>query len=273
MITSKTSLWCVIGNPVSHSLSPIMQNAAFAASGLDAVFTAIAPKNLRLTMEDLKSKGVQAIAVTLPYKIDALKFADEIDRSAEEIGAANAIILEQGKYVAYNFDGRAAIKALEEVIEIHSKTVGIIGAGGAAHAIAYELSLTKNRVILFARTPEKAKRISDSFHLNGYHGLGHAELLSFCDVIINTTPIGMKGIPDKTIIPESCIQRHQTIFDIVYTPMETHLIKIAKSKGANVVYGYKMLLYGGILLFEKVTGQKAPAKAMESALRKELMHI
>jgi len=266
MINAKTKLCCIIGNPVEHSLSPQMHNAAFKKVGLNYIFLAFKVENVKAALEDFRSINTKGIVVTIPHKLSVMKYVDEIDETARKIGAVNAIVNVTGKLRATNTDCIGAIRALEEKISLKDKRIALLGAGGGARAVAYGLKMKGAKVYVFNRSVDKAKKLVKEFGLEGNSSLENYEEISISDVIINATSVGMEPKNDQSPIPSACINSSHTVFDIVYTPYETKLLEFAKGKKAKIVYGYKMVLYGGMKIFEYFTGQKAPRDIMEKAL-------
>lgn len=267
MIAAKTKLCCVIGNPVEHSLSPQMHNAAYAALGLNFIYLAFTVRDVSKGLSGLKELGVKGISVTIPHKQDVMKYLDEIDETAKKIGAVNTIVNKSGKLFGTNTDWIGAVKALEEKTRITGKTVAVLGAGGAARAVIYGLKQNEAIVHVFNRTLENAETLKKEFNLAGAHFLGDLNLISEMDIIINTTSVGMAPDVDASPIPMACIRSNQIVFDIIFAPKNTRLLQYAKVQKATIVYGYKMLLYQAIPQFELYTGERAPIKLMEKILK------
>lgn len=266
-ISAKTKVCCIIGNPVNHSLSPQMYNAAFASLGLDFIFLAFKVENVRLAIKSFRSLRIPGIVVTVPHKQTVIKYLGHLDEAAEKIGAVNAIKNNKGQLTGINTDWMGAIKSLEEKTVLNGKKVALLGAGGAARAIIYGLKKRGAEILLFNRTLEKAEELAREFDLSQASKLTDLEKIRQTDIIINATTVGMEE--NKSPIPEKVITK-QLVFDIVYTPHKTKLLRFALAKKCPVVYGYKMVLYGGTKIFEFFTGSKAPLEIMEKALLKNL---
>lgn len=265
-INSKTKVCCIIGNPVEHSLSPIIHNAGYKALGLNFVFVAFHVENVKGAIEGLRALNVLGIVVTVPHKLEVLKYVDEIDKAAQKIGAANTIVNHNGKLVASNTDWTGSLEALRKVSEVENKKVAVLGAGGASRAILYGLKRYGATVFVFNRTLDTAQKLMEEFSLDGAYGLEEKEKIQSCDIVINTTSVGMEPQINDSVIPQEFLNSHQVVYDIVYTPKVTQLLKFAKAVGAKVVYGDKMLLYGALPQFELFTGKKAPYDTMAMAL-------
>ncbi|MBI2074560.1 MAG: shikimate dehydrogenase [Candidatus Levybacteria bacterium] len=269
-INAKTKLCCIIGDPVEHSLSPIMHNAGYQALGLNFAFVAFHVKDVKKAIEGLRALNVRGIVVTVPHKIEVLKYVDNTDETAKKIGAANTIVNDNGMLTASNTDWTGSLEALRKVTSIAGKTVVVLGAGGAARAVVYGLKKEGAIVNVCNRTIQNAEELVEEFDLNGAYTLDNKEIIIKADIIINTTSVGMEPKQDETPIPVEYLQSHHIVYDIVYVPKETELLKAAKNLGAKVVYGDKMLFYGAIPQFELFTQNKAPIKEMEKALDLEI---
>lgn len=265
-INGKTKLCCIIGNPVEHSLSPQMHNAGYKHLGLNFVYVAFRVVDVKTAIYGLKALGTRGIVVTVPHKIEAMKYIDELDEAARAIGAVNTIVNDEGVLKATNTDWVGGLKTLEKVTSVKGKKVTVLGAGGAARALVYGLKKHGALVTVHNRTLEKAKQLADDFDLVQAFTLQNKDEIINADIIVNTTSVGMQPYQDKSPIPIDFISSNHIVFDIVYTPKKTKLLAMAESRGAKIVYGDKMVLYGAVPQFELFTGVKAPFEAMEKAL-------
>jgi len=256
-----------IGYPIKHSLSPLMHNAAFKKLGIDDQFiylsAEVKPENLKMAIEGMKGFDIKGMSVTIPYKQVIMKYLDKIDKDAETIGAVNTIVNKDGKLTGYNTDWTGALTALEKRVKLKGKKVALIGAGGAARAIVYGLTKKGAIIKIFNRSIDKAKQLAKAFRCE-YTDLKYLDEIVKMDIIINATSVGMNK--DKSPIDKKFLRENHIIFDVVYSPKETKLIREAKQKGAKIVYGYEMLLYQGIAQFELYTGMKAPSETMRKTL-------
>ena len=267
---AKTKLCCLIGDPVEHSMSPAIHNAGYKALGLNYAYLAFKVLNLKPAIQGIKALGIRGISVTIPHKIEIIKYLDKIDPKAKKIVAVNTVVNHCGVLKGYNSDCVGAIKALKEKTSIAGKKVILLGAGGAARAIAVGLKAEKANITILNRTISKAKKLVQLIKLGRFDSLNKLQLIKSADILINATSVGMHPKIDATPIPKKFLHPKLIIFDIVYNPKETKLIKEAKSIGCKVVYGYKMLLYQAITQFELFTQHKAPIEIMEKALIKSL---
>jgi shikimate dehydrogenase len=260
------NLYTVIGDPVSHSLSPKMHNTAFKALSMDKhnLFIACRVKEgkIKKFLEAAKLIGFKGISVTLPLKERVIPFLDKTDEVALKIGAVNTIINRDGMLKGFNTDWIGAVRALEESENLKDKKVAVIGAGGAARAVIYGLKAGGSRVTVFNRTVDRAKELAEEFDID-YGGLD-SDKIKESDIIINTTTVGMNE--NQSPVGKNLINSDQVVMDIIFSPRNTELIKTALEKGARVIYGYKMLLYQGMEQFKIYTGMEAPAAEMEKVL-------
>ena len=278
-IKGSTNIVGLIGHPVEHSFSPPMHNAAFQSLGMDYAYVAfdVNPNDLSSAIEGAKSLNIEGFNVTIPHKIEVMQYLNELDEVASLIGAVNTIDLKNLK--GYNTDGIGAVRAIEEVSPIKDKDVIVAGAGGASRAISFYLAkFGANSITILNRNVNKAQNLaedvlksdlisdvkSDSIsQINGY--------LDNADILVDTTPLGMDPhIDDEPIARADNMHEDLIVFDAVYNPNETVLIKEAIKAGAKPVYGIKMLLYQGAESFKIWTGQDAPVDVMEKALNEYL---
>lgn len=278
-IKGSTNIVGLIGHPVEHSFSPPMHNAAFEALEMDYVYVAfdVDPLNLKSAIDGAKSLNIKGFNVTIPHKIEVMKHLDEIDEVAALIGAVNTIDFKDMK--GYNTDGIGAVKAIEEVTSIKNKNVVVAGAGGASRAISFYIAkYGADSLTILNRNVEKAdnlaKDVSNSNLINEVKSDSMSEINSHvtdADILIDTTPVGMHpNVDDEPIVLADNMHDDLVVFDAVYNPNDTVLIKEAVKAGAKPVYGIKMLLYQGAESFRIWTGRDAPVDVMEDALRKTL---
>ena len=266
--------YCIIGDPIQHSLSPGMQNAAFAALGLNCTYIAfrVPAGELKESVESLRSINISGFNVTVPHKIEVMKYLDELDASAKKAAAVNTVNNIEGILKGYNTDIDGFIEPLRRRhVDFHGMQVLLLGAGGAARAVAAALAQESGvaRVIIANRDVQKAKdlaRIGSGLGLKCETlPLEKAQDVSpECDIIVNATTIGLKNEP--SVIDRDHIKKGSLVYDIVYRPIVTDLIENAKYAQATVVYGYEMLIEQGAKAFEIWTGLPAPREAMKKNL-------
>jgi len=278
-IKGSTNIVGLIGHPVEHSFSPPMHNAAFSDLNMDYAYVAfdVNPNDLKSAIVGARSLNIKGLNVTIPHKIDVVRYLEEIDEIASLIGAVNTIDFKEMK--GYNTDGIGAIKAIGEVTSIKDKTVVVAGAGGASRAISFYIAkygagkLTiVNRNVEYARSLARDvlnSKLTDNVCADSINRINY--YIKHADILIDTTPIGMHPhVGDNPIVTAEDMHEDLVVFDAVYNPNETVLIKEAIKAGAKPVCGIKMLLYQGAESFKIWTGCDAPVDVMEEALRKTL---
>lgn len=278
-IKGSTNIVGLIGHPVEHSFSPPMHNAAFKKLNMDYAYVAfdVDPSNLKTAIDGAKALNVKGFNVTIPHKIHVMEYLDEIDEVAGLIGAVNTIDFKNMK--GYNTDGIGAVKAIEEVISIKDKNVVIAGAGGASRAISFYIAkYGADKLTILNRNIQKAQNLANDVSNSNLienvesDSIGKiSNYLNDADILIDTTPIGMHpNIDDEAIAKSEDMHSDLVVFDAVYNPNETVLLKEAIKAQAKPVYGIKMLLYQGAESFRIWTGQEPPVDEMEKALRETL---
>ena len=278
-IKGSTNIVGLIGHPVEHSFSPPMHNAAFDALNMDYAYVAfdVNPNDLKSAIEGAESLNIKGFNVTIPHKVDVMQYLDDLDEVARLIGAVNTIDFKNLK--GYNTDGIGAVKAIEEVTSIKNKNVVVAGAGGASRAISFYIAkYGAESLTILNRNQAKAESLASDVSDSGLIGevaydsinaIGN--YMEGADVLIDTTPLGMHpNINDEPIVKADKMDEDLVVFDAVYNPNETVLLKEAIKANAKPVYGIKMLLYQGAESFKIWTGKTAPVDVMEKALRNTL---
>jgi shikimate dehydrogenase len=264
-------IYGILGDPVAHSLSPVMHNAAFKKLGMDAVYLAfrVSKTELEDAIKGAKSLGIAGLNVTIPLKEKALLFVDA-EEVAKKIGAINTIDFSSGTSVGYNTDGIGSMRVLKETVgELKGKNVLVIGAGGAAKAIAFYLDVEGAKVTLANRTKERAAQLAAKLSNADAIGLDVElkEQIKASDILINATSVGMHPHEDATLVNADMMHQDLVVFDIVYNPTETRLLKEAKRAGVKkIVDGVKMLVYQGAASFKIWTKEEPPIEVMEKAV-------
>lgn len=268
-ITAKTKLCAVIGDPVEHSLSPKMHNAAFEALEIQDQFAYVAFRvhinNLKQALEGMRALGIHSFACTIPHKMEVMKYLDEIDPIAQKIGAVNTVINDHGILKGYNTDWLGLVIPMQRKIQIKGKKAALIGAGGAARALAYGIMEKGASLTIYNRTPSKAQELAKEIGAQA-KSLDDLQEVAHAHIIMNATSIGMGETEGQSPVPSQYLNADQIVFDSVYIPYETKLLHDAKQKGATIIHGIEMLLYQGIAQFEMYTGHKAPEEIMKKTL-------
>ena len=275
-ISGTTRLAGVLGWPIAHSLSPALHNAAFEATGFDAVSVGLGvePAGLRSAIEGLRALGAVGMSVTMPHKQAVLALADETTPEVRRLGAANCLTVTGGRLVASSTDGQGCLDALSHVADFspEGRLVLLIGAGGAAAAIGVALAGAGARVGVLARRSDQANSlcslIGAQAFVAGAHDVGGA------DLVVNATPVGMVGTQFQGLmpVPTGALHEGQVIFDTVYAPRETPLLAAAAQVGAVAVSGLAMLVHQAKHQLEGWIGQPVPLEALWSAVGGEVQY-
>lgn len=263
-----TRVFGVIGDPVSHSLSPVMHNAAFAHIGYNGVYATFRTRDVAGALCGVRALGIGGLSVTIPHKEAVMDHLDELDRLAAEIGAVNTVVNREGHLLGYNSDCTGAISALSRKTTVRGKRAALLGSGGGARAIGFGLRTEGASVTVVNRTPERGERLArdldaDFIPLNDFNGKN-------VDILINTTSVGMTPHVDGVPVPASVLEPEMVVMDIVYNPLKTAFLKAAARKGCMVIDGLAMFIGQGAFQFELWTGKKAPLEIMERAVRQAL---
>ena len=277
-IDARTQFCGVIGNPVGHSLSPAIHNAAFRKLGLNFVYLAWQVETIGDAIKGLRALGnFRGASVTIPHKVAAMPFLDHVEGTAQRIGAINTIVAEKGELTGYNTDATGALRALREGgVELKGRRIVILGSGGAARAIAFALAVESSAeklILLGIDDPERtslardvrsqaALTVEDSY----LDETALRRVLPDAHVLIHSTPVGMSPKTDTTCIPASLLHADLSVMDIVYNPLETRLLKDAKRAGCRTIQGLEMFLNQAAIQFELWTNQPAPVDIMRRVL-------
>ncbi|WP_456434388.1 shikimate dehydrogenase [Thermosulfuriphilus sp.] len=263
IITGRTKVFGIIGYPVAHSLSPAMHNAAFRVTGYPGVYVPFPtrPETLPAALSGLKALGINGVSVTVPHKVAVMDLLDEIDPLARRIGAVNTIVTSPKGLKGLNTDWLGALKAIEEVIDPRGRRVLILGAGGAARAIAYGLSEAGAEVVILNRTRSKAEALARE--IGAVAGDLEEMVHLSAEILIQTTTVGLEE--DRSLVPREVLSQFKVVMDIVYSPLKTRLLKEAEAAGCQTIDGLSMLVYQGAAQFELWTEEKAPIEIMRKA--------
>jgi len=269
-----TQICAVIGNPVAHSLSPAIHNAAYEALDLDFVYVACPVEDVEGALAGMRAIGnFRGMSVTIPHKIEVMKFVDEVAQVDRSIGSINTVIHDGDKLIGLGTDGPAAQRALvDSGVELAGKSVLMVGAGGAARAISFTLArntelaelsiLDIDEAVLrkLAADLEAGTDVVIKPEVSSDRSLAGA--METADLVIQCTPVGMHPNADVSPIPPELFRPGQVVFDVVYTPLETKLLADARSRGLQTISGVEMFVNQGVLQFERFTGAEAPVEVM-----------
>ncbi len=274
-ISGKTKICALIGDPVEHTMSPAIHNAAFSEMGLDYVYVAFGVKaeELGKAIDGMRALNIRGLSVTMPHKVAVPRLLDRLDPLAEKIEAVNTIVNDDGILTGYNTDATGFLQALlERGVEPKGKNIAILGAGGASRAVSFILAdrganlVILNRLLELDWAIELARRISQTFsrdvealELNRDNLI---KALAKADILVNATSVGMSPDINETPVPSDLLKPGLIVYDIIYNPIKTKLLKDAEAVGAETISGVDMLVWQGVLAFEKWTGHKPPVELM-----------
>ena len=282
MITVNTQLCAVIGNPIEHSMSPAIHNAAFDLLNLDYVYVAFKVEDVKSALAGMRAlRNFRGMSVTIPHKIEIIKYVDEINEIDRTIGSINTVINNDGKLIGIGTDGPGALKALVEAgVTLDGKNVVMVGSGGVARAIGFTLAqntrlskltlLDINESLLQGLAMDLRSVTTACIEAFVLNDASLASVMAYADVIINCTPVGMHPHEDDSIIPLELLREGQAVFDVVYNPIDTKLLRDAKSRGLIAVSGVEMFINQAAMQFEYFTEVKAPVEEMRRVVMEKL---
>ncbi|WP_342552153.1 shikimate dehydrogenase [Paenibacillus sp. FSL R7-0652] len=269
----------VMGDPIAHSKSPAMHNAALKAAGVHGMYMPlhVHPDQLEAAVRGITALGYRGVNVTIPHKEQVMQYLDVIDESARLIGAVNTIVNENGTLTGYNTDGIGYVRSLKEeaVPQIEGKRIAVLGAGGAARGVIYALALEKpGQISILNRTADRAVSLAadlQSYDLGNISGGGMQDaqaVLAAADIVINTTAAGMHPNMDEVPVDPAWIREGAAVSDLIYNPLETRLLRESRLRGCTVHGGLGMFVYQGAVAFEHWLGISAPVDTMRRAVLK-----
>jgi 3-dehydroquinate dehydratase/shikimate dehydrogenase len=279
-LNADTEVYGVVADPVAHSMSPIIHNAAFAAAKLNKVYLPfrVPREHLARFLADCELLGVKGLSVTIPHKEEVLPLLAKADEAAAELGACNTVIWKDGKRIGYNTDARAAMACLDQLFGgdetksgLHGKAVMVLGAGGVSRAIVYGLKRRGADVVITSRTTERAEELAAKFKARAIPwGMRHSTKV---DLVINGTPLGMHPNVDESPFDARHLTHEMTVFDTVYNPEQTLLIKQAREAGCDTITGIDMFVGQAALQYRLFTGQAAPVDLMRQVVRRAISAV
>nr|WP_319393832.1 shikimate dehydrogenase [uncultured Desulfobacter sp.] len=261
MIDADTRLYCVFGNPARHSKGPLIHNAAFKDKQINAVYLAFEVQDATGAVKAVRTLPIQGASVTIPFKESIMEHLDWIDPTAQAIGAVNTIVNDEGVLKGYNTDCQAAVAPLIP-FGIAGKTVCIVGAGGAARAVAHGIAAQNGDIIITNRTEEKGRALAETVNARFIPADEMADIRT--DVVINTTSIGMTPQADKISFPPELLTAGMVVMDVVYTPLSTRLLETAEQRGCSTIDGLSMFIAQAAAQFELWTGKSPDTDLMRN---------
>ena len=280
-ITGRTNLCGVIGDPIEHTMSPAIHNAAFAQMGLDYVYVPFHVKQEELgkAIDGMRALNIRGFNVTIPHKVAVIPLLDKLDPLAEKIGAVNTVTNDDGVLEGSNTDAGGFLQALlEKGIEPKGENIVILGAGGASRAVSFSLVESGAHLFILHRRLEKAEELADRLSASFNKEVKALELvvdnlaqvLDRADILVNATNVGISPNINETLVPSSLLKPGLVVVDIIYNPIKTRLLWEAEAVGARIVNGVDMFVWQGALAFEIWTGVKAPVELMRAEVVRQL---
>jgi len=276
VISGKTKVCGVIGDPIEHTMSPVMHNTAFNHLGLDYIYVAfrVPGEELGKAIAGMRALGITGLNVTIPHKVSVIPYLDKLDPLAEKIGAVNTIVNNNGVLTGHNTDASGFLQALlDKGVEPAGKKVAILGAGGVSRAISFSLADRGAEIAILNRKLELdwaeklAKELSGAFNKEvpalELNENNLTATMAKTDILVNATSVGMTPNDNEAPVPAGLLRPGLFVFDAVYNPIQTRLRREAEAAGAETIGGLDMLAWQGALAFEKWTGEKAPVELMK----------
>jgi shikimate dehydrogenase len=283
VLDAHTQTCAIFGHPVGHSLSPAIHNAAFDALGLNMVYVAhdVAPANLPAAMAGVRALGYRGLSITIPHKVAALSLVDEVDETARRIGCINTVVNDGGVLKGRNTDGLGAIGALRSAnVDLQQSSVVVLGSGGAARAIAVTLvaeatprkltllGIDEPELMALAGTLREIRKTDIATGRLNRSGIETA--FAGANLVLHTTPIGMHPNSEESVVPTELLHPGLTVFDAVYTPRRTRLLRDAAEHGCRTIEGLEMFLGQALVQFQLWTGREPPKQVMRAVIEDRL---
>ena len=269
MARNTSNIYAVFGNPVGHSLSPVMHNAAFKRMKIDAHYVPFCVKNVEDAVRGIRGLDIRGVSVTIPFKTTVMPYLDEVDESSLRIGAVNTILNDgNGRLKGFNTDWIGLNRDLEESLEIRGKTFAILGAGGAARAAVFGIQKEGGTPVIFNRTTKTGEGVAREFGCP-FYSLSEIEKIK-ADCLINTTSVGMAPDIEKSPLMQESLTNFRWVVDIIYNPLKTKLLREAQEAGCTVLDGVGMFVHQGAEQTKIWMGMEPPRTLMRAVVLKSL---
>ncbi|MDQ5988090.1 MAG: Shikimate dehydrogenase (NADP(+)) [Syntrophus sp. SKADARSKE-3] len=261
-------IFALFGNPVGHSLSPVMHRAALEQMNVSGDYVAFCVENLKTAVEAIRGLNIRGVSVTIPFKTAVLPLLDELDETARRIGAVNTIRNDGGCLTGFNTDAAGLINDLLEIMPLSGRSIAVLGAGGAARSIVFGAQREGADVIILNRTVENGKVLAREFGCSFYpiSELSHVE----ADILINSTSVGMSPAVDRSPVDSHLLSRFATVVDVIYNPLQTKLLRDANAAGCRIRNGIGMFIHQGAEQIRLWTGQNPPVDLMRQVVLERL---
>lgn len=282
-IDARTRVCALIGHPVGHSMSPPLHNAAFEALGLPFVYVAhdVLPGEVGRALEGIRALGYRGLSVTIPHKIEAMRFVDDVDEIAEGIGCINTVVNDGGRLRGFNSDGLGALDALRGAgADPQGRRTLLLGSGGAARALAVTIAreAPPAELVILGVDAAELERLAADVSARGRapvrcEGLSGESVLreaAGCEILLHCSPVGMHPDTDRSLVPREALRPGLVVFDAVYNPRRTRLLQDAAAAGCRTIEGIEMFLGQAYVQFELWTGARAPREIMRRVVEERL---
>ena len=263
-------IYAVFGDPVGHSLSPVMHNSALAQAGLDGYYLAFKVADIAAAVCGIRGLGIRGASITIPHKISVMKYLDQVDALAAEIGAVNTVVNHKDVLHGYNSDCAGAVKALTEKTVIHGKDVAVVGAGGGARAVGFGIKQAGGRLTVINRTRERGEKLAADLDCE-FIPQSDINQLPY-HIIVNATSAGMTPHDNSVPLNTDLLESGMVVMDMVYNPLKTRFIAEAEKSGCSTIDGVAMFVHQGAAQFELWTSRKAPVEIMRRVVLDELQN-
>lgn len=262
-------LFALFGNPVTHSLSPLMHNAAYKHMDIDAIYKAVLVEDLEEAMASIKEIPLRGVSVTIPFKEKVIPYLDEIDEAARRIGAVNTILNnDNGRLIGYNTDWLGLVRSLQSRVGVKGKRFVIIGAGGVARGAVFGILNGGGDPIVINRTKQRGEKLAKDFGIPFVPLEQIAQVEADC--LINATSVGLAPERDRTPVPKEILPRFSWVMDCIYNPLQTRLLREAREAGCRTISGLEMFVLQGAEQIKIWTGEEPPVAMMRELVRRYL---
>lgn len=267
-LSGKTSIYGILGNPVAHSMSPLMHNSAFRLLGIDAIYLPFEVEDLPGAVAGMKALRIKGASVTHPFKTQIMRLVDEIDDTAKKIGAVNTLVFGKERIRGTNTDWIGGVRCLETLLPIEGNEFVVLGAGGAARAVVFGIISKGGKAVIVNRSVKEGRALAEDFDCV-FVPLSEIESARG-DCLVNTTPVGMYPKENEMPVPKQVLGTYKAVADVIYNPLETMLLREAEAAGCQVASGFEMFVYQGTEQFTIWTGRRAPVKEMKEVVYQRL---
>ena len=269
MTSANTAIYALIGDPVGHSLSPLMHNRAYQEMKLPAAYVACRVEDVENALRGMKALNIRGLSVTIPHKVEVMKYLDEVEPQARKIGAVNTVINTGGRLRGANTDWQGIVSTLQAVMEMKGKTFVVLGAGGTAPAAIFGIIEAGGIPVIVNRTEEKGRHLARTWGCD-FRPLSEISGLK-ADCLINTTSAGMFPHTGQSPIPDAALGNFHWVMDVIYNPLKTRLLREAEKAGCGVLSGLDMFVHQGAEQIKIWTGQEPPRALMREVVKNHLL--